>query len=148
MSRIVTALPFGLNTRAAAKQNGTNSTKQYLERIGQYVPAEIIAGYTTLNAVLLTVTPDMQFWAYLFSFLLCWGLTPFYFHFIATPSDKPSLRKQMIVSAAAFPIWAYNIDPGKGIFGKLGPHVYQQGLAAAALVVFSLISGAIIPRKK
>jgi hypothetical protein len=148
MSRIVTALPFGLDTRAAAKQSGSNPAKQYFERIGQYVPAEIIAGYTTLNAVLLTVTLDMQFWAYLFSFLLCWGLTPVYFHLIAARSDKPSLKKQMIVSAIAFPIWAYNIDAGKGIFGKLGPHVYQQGLAAAALVAFSLISGCIIPRKK
>jgi len=48
MSRFVKAVSFGISTKAAAADIGDTPTKQYFERIGKYVPGEIIASYTSL----------------------------------------------------------------------------------------------------
>ena len=146
MSRFVKAVPFGLTAKSAAAGDENTPAKEYLERISKYIPGEIIASYTALNAMLATVTVNIQFVSFVIAFCLCWFLTPVYFALMATQADKPSLRKQQIVYFIAFAIWAYAIDGDKGVFGKLGFCIYQQGLGGAFLIAFSLISGAIIPR--
>jgi len=147
MSRFVKALPLGLKTNAAAAEGDSTAAKEYLERIGKYVPGEIIAGYTGLNALLVTFPEQIKYASYIILFLLCWILTPIYFKIISTPTDQPSVKTQSIVSGFAFLLWAYAIDGGKGIFGSEVLNIYNQSVGAALLIVFSMISGAIIPRK-
>lgn len=147
MSRIVTAIPKGLKAKAAAANDGTTATKQYFERVGQYVPAEIIMAFTALNGALATLPDKIKFWAFLVSFLICWIFTPIYFKLIATTKDRPSLRKQQVVSFFAFLFWAYATSGERGVFGKDGFDIYYAGIGSALIILFSIISGAIIPRK-
>ncbi|MCJ8208122.1 hypothetical protein MUY27_00285 [Mucilaginibacter sp. RS28] len=145
MSRFVKPVPFGLPARAAAAASGSSPAKEYFERIGKYVPGEIIASYTALNALLVAFPEQIKYGAFIFCFILCWVLTPVYFKLISTPADRPSLKMQQIISLIAFPIWAYAIDGGKGIFGKEVFDIYYQAVGGALLIVFTLISGAFYP---
>jgi len=148
MSRFVTAVRTGPdNVKARLDGEEDKPAEQYLERIGKYVPSEIIAAYTGLNALLVTFPDSIRYYAYFVCFVLCLVLTPFYFKLIAKPEDKPSLNYQMVISSIAFLVWSYAIDGGGGIFGENILNIYHQSVGGALLIVFSLISGAFIPRK-
>ena len=147
MSRLVKAQALGLRARAAAANDNTTPGKEYLERVAKYVPAEIIATYIAVTGTLASVPEKVKFWALLGNLLICWGFTPIYIKLVSTPADKDSLRTQQIVSSIAFPIWAYSISGEKGIFGE-GLHIYIGGIASALILLFSMISGAIVPKIK
>lgn len=147
MSRIVTAVPWGLRTKSVSAAGDNTKRNEYLERIAKYVPAEIIAGYTGLNAFLIHFPASIQRASFIIGFLLCAILTPFYFKLIAVQEDKPSLLFQCIVSFLAFFIWAYATDGDKGVFGAPVFNIYDQSVGGALLIVFSLVSGLIVPKK-
>lgn len=148
MSRFVTALPFGLKTETAGKsKNKKTARNEYLERVAKYVPGEIIAAYMGLNALLVAFPPQIRAISFIICFLICWIFTPIYFNIIATSEDNVSIRYQRIVSFIAFLIWSYAIDGGNGIFGKIVLDIYYQPVGGALLILFSLVSGILIPRK-
>lgn len=142
MSRIVTAIPKGMRTRAASAQQPT-PTQEYLERVAKYVPAEIVIAYTSVNGVLTTVPEHIKPWALWGNLLICWIFTPIYLKLAATPADKDALPTQQIVSSIAFIVWAYSVGQ-EAVFGE----GYIAGIAAAVLILFSLISGRIVPKPK
>ncbi|TDX01871.1 hypothetical protein [Dinghuibacter silviterrae] len=147
MSRFVHALPAGQTRAAAAAANGSTTVQDYLERIAKYVPAEIIATYVAVTSGFANTDEPLKYWCLLVSFLICWIFTPIYLQLMSSPADKDALRTQQIVSAIAFPIWAYSISGDSGLFGDPKLPIYHAEISTALILLFSLISGAIIPRK-
>lgn len=147
MSRLVKVQPKGLTARSAAAGDGSTPAKDYLERMAKYVPAEIIIAYTSINGVLLTLPENIKFWVLVLFTAALWVLTPFYFKWISKPDEEPSMKKHQWVSFIAFIIWAYSISGDKGVFGEAGLKIFYQEVATSVMIIFSLISGAIIPKK-
>jgi len=147
MSRLVKAIPLGMTASAAAAANGSTSIKEYFERLGKYVPAEIIAAFMAMNGVLMTLNGNTRFIARICSFSICWIFTPIYFKLVSTTTDQASLRAQQIVSFFAFLVWAYATTGNEGVFGENGLKIYREPIGTAMIIVFSLISGSISPKK-
>jgi hypothetical protein len=146
MSRFVQAKPRELSAKLASENRPNSAVKDYTERIAKYVPAEILAAFTAINGLFANSEDNLEFWALLIITAGLWIITPFYFKWIKKPEDEPSLKKQQWVSFFAFIIWAYTISAGNGIFGNDGFNIYHSEVGAAIMIIFSLISGAIIPR--
>ena len=115
----------------------------YLSRLAKYVPTEIVAGFVFLNGLLISAAaadlPGDRWWWHLGAFGLCWVLTPLYLARIPAPVGQPR-RLQILLSTAAFPIWAYAV--GGGLFASVANGV----LASVLLAVFTLVSGVFEPK--
>jgi hypothetical protein len=117
--------------------NTTEEIKDYFERVGKYVPAEIIAAYiSATNMAPLARRPGTLL---LIIFVICVVCTPLY----VTRFTKT--RKESVVNSlmavAAFVVWAY--ATGGGLFKYLD--WYDAPTATVVLVLFTLASGAVIP---
>lgn len=142
MGRLVDPKPA--SGRLFASDAPQDAVKEYLERVARYVPAEIIAAYLTgLPVISGSTDPDTTLRTTLYAVLFvgCLLLTPFYFRFMARPGQPK--RLQMLVSAIAFCVWAYSLQ---GLFEDIG--IYQEAVAALALIFFSLISGLVAPTEE
>ena len=142
MSRLVKAKSRGLHAKAAG--TGADQAREYLERVSKYVPAEIIAAYTAINGGVITLPESFKYWFLLGNLIICKIFTPIYFALLAKPEEPK--RTQQVVSLIAFFIWAYSISNDDTIFGKGYWNVYYAGIATAIIIIFSLISGAIVPK--
>lgn len=117
----------------------------YLEKVAQLIPSEVIAGYLTMVGFVSSIknenTRDISLWV-----VLCIGLvlTPLYLNHVATPG-KPK-RNHLIISTLAFLVWSYVIT-GEELLATIYPanqNPFEPALASIILVAFSLIS-AIMP---
>lgn len=148
MSRFVSAKPTkSSRPQLAGADSKANELKEYAERVAKYVPAEILAAFTTLNGVFASTEGDLWYWGLLCSTILLWILTPVYFAWMKEPEDDPSFKKQLWMSFIAFIIWAYVISGDGGIFGSNGLNIYISQIGVALMVFFTLVSGFIVPRK-
>jgi hypothetical protein len=141
MSRLVRAIPKINGARFAAA--GENPTKSYFERVGKYIPGEIVAAHSTLNGLASNVSETKRPYMLVSSFLVCLILTPFYFARLSTPGQPK--KKQLIVSTLAFCVWSYAVVGASGVFGQAVLNWYESNIAVAFLVIFSLVSGMIVP---
>jgi hypothetical protein len=115
----------------------------YAARVAKYVPAEIVAAYLSLLGILNTVPREdpirvIVAWGAL---VLCLVLTPVYFRLLAR-AGQPCVV-QMVVSTAAFVVWAYALG---GAFEMVGYH--KPWLGSILLVCFTLISGLVRPAQR
>lgn len=128
-----------------ARTAGENRRESYLELVAKYIPGEIAALYLAvlgiLNDGLNGETHEVRLIAYGAVFLIFLILTPIYFTRLARPGD--AVRVQRIVSSVAFLFWAYSLG---GIFKEL--NVHREWLGGVLLIVFTAVSGAIVPYKK
>jgi hypothetical protein len=145
MGRLVEAAP-GTRSKTRAATGGSahelrSNEDQYLERVAKYIPAEILAGYLTINGIIQSVNPDDPVLPYAAwtSFILCLVLTPIYFNALARAGQPKWLH--ITVSTLAFVVWAYALG---GVFTLTG--TYKPWLASLVLVIFTLVSGLLEPR--
>ncbi len=112
----------------------------YTTRVAKYVPTEILAAYITLLGVVdsMVGSSELKFWLYLAALAIGVVFTPIYFYMAAEKNDPRAV--QMIVSTLAFLVWAYSLE---GFFKAIGIH--HPAVASFALILFTLISGAIKP---
>jgi hypothetical protein len=139
VSRLVEARPRGSN--AFSGKPGENA-QGYLTRVAQYVPAEILAAYLFLVPTITATTSSGTLRIVLLGLTLV-GLgilnVP-YLVKMAKP-DQPKV-KHIVVSSVAYVTWTYAIG---GFWSDI--HLYQAGVAAAAIVLVSIASGIVIPYK-
>jgi hypothetical protein len=110
---------------------------RYLEKVAKLVPSEILAGYVTLiGFVPLVHQTAAQPWLYAAIFVTCLGLTPVYLNAQAE-HGKPK-RNHLVLSTAAFIVWAYSISGS-----VLVPSIHDPAVASICLVAFSLVSGVV-----
>ncbi|MCZ6835463.1 MAG: hypothetical protein O7G85_06790 [Planctomycetota bacterium] len=118
---------------------GPTPAKDYFERVGKYVPGEVLVAYMTLVSLAAT-SPNLKGILDWVAFGLCLVMTPVYFKLMSNRTDPWVV--QGVVSFIAFAVWAYALGSG----AWTGHPWHDQTVAAFLLVVFSLVSGAIVPR--
>lgn len=112
-------------------------TKQAVEKVAKLIPSEVITGYTGLISLFAAAQSQRsQLIGYGVAFVLGLVLTPVYLNQMAEPG-KPK-RNHLIVSTFAFAFWSY-FTSGR----QVAPAFYDIIWASAALIIFTLISGAI-----
>jgi hypothetical protein len=131
--------PLTKSSLARGEREGING-KEYLEKVAKLVPAEILTGYSALISLFLTKSAAEKEWACGAFFVLGIILTPTYLNNMAEPGKPKTVH--LVVSTIAFVVWAYFTSAYQVI-----PQYYDSTWATAALIVFSLVSGAI-PLKK
>jgi hypothetical protein len=123
-------------------ENAGGNANEYFERVAKYIPGEVLAGYLAVNGIIQSVDASKEralpaaAWGV---FILCLFLTPIYFNQMAKPGQPKRLN--MLVATIAFAVWAYALG---GVFNLVG--VYKPWLASILLVVFTLVSGAVVPK--
>lgn len=113
----------------------------YLTRLVKYVPVEIIALFTTADAV-FKANPGMvstnAYWVVFAAFLVG---TPLYIGRITAVQGKPLAVTQIAVSTILFVVWVLAIG---GPFARLS--WYNSMYAALPLPVVLGLAGLIVPR--
>jgi len=132
-------VPAGSGNLQGGKGTSIN-VKEYLDRVAKYIPAEVIAAYIITNGI-ATKARDQKMW-FILIFFVCLICTPIYI----TRFTRTRMEAWVngITATIAFVIWAYAI--GVGFFNYIG--WYDAPAASIILILFSLISGAILPVKK
>ena len=83
---------------------------KYTSRLLKYIPAEVIALYLTLDALIRT-SEQLPISVYWIVFVVCLVLTYFYLHRV----EKVDKNIQLLISVVAFCVWVFAIG---------GPFVY------------------------
>lgn len=150
--RPATNLDFpGLDTAMARKMPALQNAivaDDYLQRLAKYVPAEVIAFFIFINAIIdqaakaggksavMAGFPVMT--VALGALIVATILTPLFVWYVREEGD--AWITNAVVSTLAFPFWAYAI-------GALGFADYRDGnLAAILLATFTVVSGLVAPR--
>ena len=143
MARLVSPEPAGAPRGGTAPAQSA-AAKGWLERVAKYVPSEVVATYLALLGFLPGVPENIQSGMAIGAFVVCWILTPVYLNAMAH-TDQPKM-KHIGVSSMAFPIWAYAVGGQNGVFGPEVLNWYNVAVASMILVVFSAISGLVVPK--
>jgi hypothetical protein len=149
MSGLEGVLPTGGDQYAAYGQQAIVGDN-YLERIAKYVPAEVLAFFVFINAILGQAVKTGGEAAVMAGYpvmivaqaALAVGivLTPLFVWYVREEGD--AWVTNAFVSTLAFPVWAY-------VLGAVAFAEYHDGnLAAILLATFSVISGLIAPRRR
>jgi hypothetical protein len=123
-------------------RSGESATdiKEYFDRVAKYVPAEVVAAYVSANGVAtLARNPGTLFF---FIFLACLVCTPLYI--TRFTSTRKEAWTNSLMAMAAFVVWAY--ATGGGLTKHIG--WYDAPTASVILVLFTLVSGAVVPVTK
>lgn len=131
-----------------AHQQASEAPDSYLERIAKYVPAEVIAFFIFINAILDQVVRTGGKSAMMAGFpvmsvataALIVGivLTPCFMWYVREEGD--AWITNAFVSTVAFPVWAYTLN-------AVAFADYRDGnLAVILLATFTVVSGFIAPR--
>lgn len=142
MSRFVEVKPKG--ARAQSDKGTKDVVRDYAERVAKYVPAEVIAAYLAItNITEGTSTANSGGRAAGLAFALAFGviITPAYLWRLAKPKEPWVF--QSAVSIIAFIVWSYSM---KGAWDEWD--IYYSGAAGIGLVVFSVVSGLLVPKEK
>jgi hypothetical protein len=135
-------LPLG-GIATPAVQTGDN----FLERIAKYVPAEVLAFFIFINAILdqavkaagpgATMAGFPVMYVALLALVAGIALTPLFVWYVREEGDAWIINAS--VSTIAFPFWAYAI-------GAIAFADYRDGnLAAILLATFTVVSGFVRP---
>jgi len=118
----------------------TTDIKEYFDRVAKYIPAEVVAAYISANGVAtLARSPGTLFTLIFAACVLC---TPLYI--TRFTSTRKEAWTNSVMAIAAFMVWAY--ATGGGLVTYLG--WYDAPTASVILVLFTLVSGAVVPVAK
>jgi hypothetical protein len=118
---------------------GGADVDRYLDRVVKYVPADIVAAWLTVIALLPASPsrPPAVLWVVLATMV---ALTPVWIVRVTRrPADGPAWT-QALVSTAAFVVWVF--ATGRP-FSDLS--FYDPAYGGLALILFTLLSGVIVP---
>jgi hypothetical protein len=118
---------------------GENAGDGYASRVVKYVPADIIAGWLALTALLSGSGRERLtlLWV-LFAVLVV--LTPLWMLRATRAADKPPAWTQAVVSTVAFAVWVFATGRPFADYA-----FYDQVYGGVALIIFTLVTGLIIP---
>lgn len=126
----------GIMTAGAPVEN----TKEYFDRVAKYIPAEVVAAYISANGLATLVqNPAILFTLIFATCLIC---TPLYI--TRFTSSRTEAWTNSVMAIAAFVVWAYATGGGLALY--LG--WYDAPTASVILVLFTLVSGAVVPTAK
>jgi hypothetical protein len=114
----------------------------YINKLLKYIPAEIVAGFVTVDGIIRSVTqaPIFIYWIVFAIFLI---LTPVYTGRISTVAGLPTAWTQIIVATVGFLVWVFALGGPFSYFGW-----YLPAYGSILLVVFTLVIPALLGKKK
>jgi hypothetical protein len=117
--------------------------RAYADRTAKYVPGEIIAAYVSIGGILKSVNAadPLRLPVGWMVFALCLVVTPVYLN-LFNDKKRPN-RSHLAVSTVAFAVWGYALG---GPFEYAG--IYKSWLGSVLLVVFTVLSGLLEPKRK
>lgn len=123
-----------------------NQGDTYLERVGKYVPAELVAFYIFANSILKqSLQPPGTMAGYsvtkigVIVFFAAWLFTPIYLWRLRNPGD--AVATNIFAASLLFPLWAYAVE---GV-GPMQFVPFDGHLASIVLGAASLGSGLLAP---
>lgn len=125
-----------VTTRLQANEGGPPD--DYASKVVKYVPADIIAAWLGISALLAGGTRLVLLWV-VFAVLLV--VTPVWMLRVTRVPDLPHARVQAAVSTAAFAVWVF--ATGGGPFADAG--WYDPAVGGVVLILFTLFSGLVNP---
>jgi hypothetical protein len=134
MSRRITTLQL------QTTQGGQVDT--YFDRVVKYIPADIIAAWTTATGLIASATnvPSKLLSWIVFSVGLI--LTPWWIYKQTNKPPLPAARTQILIGTLAFAVWVFALG---GPFKDLG--FYRPLYGSLLLMLFTLIVGRIQPQE-
>lgn len=118
----------------------TADIKAYFDRVAKYIPAEVVAAYISANGVAsLAPSPGTLFTLIFAACVIC---TPLYI--TRFTNTRKEAWTNSVMAVLAFMVWAY--ATGGGLVMYLG--WYDAPTASVILVLFTLVSGAVVPVAK
>ena len=125
----------------------TAEEQSYLERVQNYIPAEIVAIFIFVNSLISTpvdangkVTPEG--WVAFSTVLVCIVACFLFARVAAKQVDNPAFRLQGWMFVIALLIWVYAIDAK--VLQVVG-HEPIPALSALLIVTFTMFSGLLVP---
>lgn len=113
---------------------------EYFDRVAKYVPAEVIAAYISANGLASVARSPGTLFVLIFG--ICVICTPLYI--TRFTNTRKEAWTNSVMAVAAFIVWAY--ATGGGLVTYFG--WYDAPTASVILVLFTLISGAVVPIAK
>ncbi len=141
MSRFVTVRPKA--TEAQAAKPTKDKVRDYAENVAKYVPAEVIAAYLAITNITdgsSDVDTGGRTAGLVFALIFGAVVTPAYLWRLSKTGDP--WRFQAGVSFVAFFVWSYSMKDIWEVWD-----IYYGGVAGIALVVFSVVSGFLVPKE-
>jgi hypothetical protein len=158
MGRLVRIPDSGISKSGTVESDGLSSTvpnarppanDAYLDRIAKYIPGEVLAFFIVINAILSQVVHASGKGALMAGIpvmavavavlIFCTILVPLFVWYVHEEGDAWEINAA--VSMAAFPFWAYALGATAFV-----DH-WDGNLAAIMLVMFTVVSGLIAPRR-
>jgi hypothetical protein len=125
---------------------GGTTGDDYSARVAKYVPAEVVAAYVAILAVLDPAAPgaDPARTRLLcrVAFLVLWACTPLYLSLLGRGRRRGAPAVQLVVSSLAFVVWAYAL---RGLSCAFPAIAFDGKTAFVALVLFTVLSGLATP---
>lgn len=117
----------------AADQSSETKADNYTSRLLKYIPAEVIALYVTLDAIIRS-SEDISIWIYWSVFVFGVAATYLYLHRV----EKVTKQVQLLISAGAFIVWVFAIG---GPFSHLA--WYQPIYGGLLLPIYTFLAAII-----
>jgi len=128
-----------VSTQLQANQAGSVDT--YFDRVVKYIPADIIAAWTTATG-LIAVAAGLSrnvLWIVFFVLLV---LTPFWIMKTTDKPNQPHAKTQIAIGTIAFAVWVFALG---GPFAQLG--FYKPVYGSLILIFYTLVVALIQPKE-
>lgn len=104
----------------------------YFSKVVKYIPAEIVAGFVTLNGILLgdATIPQTVYWLVFVGLL---ALTPIYTWRVTRAANFPVAYSQIIVATVSFAIWVFALGGPFSFFSW-----YKAVYGSILLIMYTL----------
>jgi len=139
-----------MGRRIISKQLQTQQVKQvttptldgYFDRVVKYIPADIVGAWIVVKSATASASTEqvqrLALWILFGVFLV---LSGWWTWWQTRDNNMPPAKLQIAVSTSAFAVWVLAIGPP---FDSLP--LYEPWIGSVILVVFTLITGRIIPK--
>ena len=131
MRRIVTT-----SLQAAGGPGGPGPVDSFFDRILKYIPADIVAGWVALDGLIRGSGTAVLWGGFLVMMVIAFVWT---MNQTSVPG-KPKAMQQSVLAAVSFAVWVFALHSGP--FSLM---TYNESLGSAALIVYTLGVGAIVP---
>ncbi len=144
-----TRRPLSGDEAAQQQRERTEEEQSYLERVQNYIPAEIVAIFVFVNSLVSTPLEDGRItpegWVAVGAVLVCLVACFVFARVAARQVENPSFRFQGWMFAIALLIWIYAMDAK--VLEVVG-HNPIPSLSGLLLVTFTVFSGLVVPTVK
>jgi len=103
------------------------------QKIASYIPIEVVAAWTALNGVLVSLDSKNIYWAV---FIILGILVPIYIWRFTKEPGLPAAKFQIIGATGAYIVWVFAMG---GPFTKIDGFTYNPAYGTIVLAIYSVV---------